>query len=242
MTTPTPPPSPLPLLEYYETPAAFTRMGLRSLAHALAPTGLAVPGVDAHASPVPTLLEPCVGRGAILQAWQPSPHRLLTARNWRTNDRDPRWHADTHLDATAPEVWRAQAAHRPAWVITNPPFSAAATILQHALHHVTCGVIFHVRMSFNEVTKDDGRGALLYQCPPRGLCFLPRFAFRRSPTTHKWSTDSVATCWMYWLTSPDYDAVEPWIHYADDTCLQELVQETPDYRDRMDRLTQGAPS
>ncbi len=68
---------------------------------------------------------------------------------------------------------------------------------------------------------------------PTGILWLPRFAYQRSKTTGKWTTDSVCACWVIWLKDPN---APQFIRYAPESVIDELDAETPAYRARMDRL------
>lgn len=206
--------------EFYETPAAFTRF----LFNVVPIRGM--------------VFEPCVGSGAIVQA--SGPMRIGSPLSWLTNDLDPRWPADLHLDATSSEPWRqatqfAQSAFRAEidWTVTNPPFSAAIPIIEAALEYSRVGVAMHLRASIHEVLKTGIRRAFLYRHTPTGILWLPRCAYQRSKSTGEWTTDSVCACWVIWLEDPQ---APQFIRYAPESVLDELDAETPAYRARMDAL------
>lgn len=166
--------------EFYETPAVFTRW----LLHELEARGVGVCG---------RLMEPCVGLGAItsaVQEWRP------TVEIW-TNDLDLRRPAACHKPAERPETWAS-------WprfdaVVTNPPFGLALPIAAQAIAHADT-VAIHVRGTIHEPLKTPGLGrSFLREHPPNLCLWLPRFPYRRSRTTGKWATDSVACCWLVWL-------------------------------------------
>lgn len=198
--------------EFYETPAAFTQWLFRYLHNA----GLPIRG---------RCFEPCAGSGAIVRA---SAHS-----HWFTNDLDPRWPADVHKDAMDVTLWTA---HECEWTVTNPPFTPAIEIASHAIHYSTVGVAMHLRASIHEVLKTGVRRTWMARNPPVGVLWLPRFAYQRSKTTGKWTTDSVCACWCVWLKEPPNDRFNQFIAYAPEWVIDALDQETPEYRARMDLL------
>jgi len=196
--------------EFYETPEAFTRYLFRR-----------------YPTPIGSrLFAPCVGSGAI-----PRVACECGADDWQINDLDPRWSADSHLDARKPHLWEEV---EPEWTIDNPPFGPVMEILPLALKHSSHGVAFHLRASIHEPLRTPGdlRRMFLHQHPPTGILWLPRFGYQRSPSTGKWSTDSVTACWVIW----EKGATSQFIDYADEQCHVELAAETPAYRARMDAL------
>lgn len=201
--------------EYFPTPDPFTRWLFDDLPVA---AGLDVGGI---------VFEPCVGDGAIIRA---APAGLT----WKTNDLDPRWSADWHLDAAASDVW--DAAGEIDWTVTNPPFTIAIDMLIQALRCSRIGVAMHLRASIHEVLKTGIRRTFMATHPPTGILWLPRFAYQRSRTTGKWTTDSVGACWVVWLKT----AAPPFIRYAPERVIDELDVFTPAYRRRMDILVGGA--
>lgn len=196
--------------EFYETPETFTNYLFDR-----------VPIVG-------RVCEPYVGSGAIVRA---SPNaKYGIDRSWWTNDLDPRWGADAHVDATRPDIWRNHAFD---WTISNPPFSPAIDIIAHALAGSRVGVAMHLRASIHEVLKTGIRRTFMSAHKPTGILWLPRFAYQRSKTTGKWTTDSVCACWVIWLQ----DATEPqFIDYAPESVIDALGRETRIYRKRMDDL------
>lgn len=163
------------------------------------------------------LYEPCVGAGDIPAAIDGT---------WRTNDLDPYWEADTQYDATTRVAWPAGVE----WTVTNPPFSLAVPILEHALAHSAVGVAMFLRLSFHEPLKTGARHTFLREHPPTDILFLPRFAFQRSPKTGKWTTDSMTSCWVTWVRDTRGQA----LHYPPRELFEQLEAETPEYRRRMD--------
>lgn len=199
-------------LEFYETPQTFTRY------------------LFAEQPIAGALFEPCVGGRAILKGAALSGRTL----NWDTNDLDPRWSGRTCLDATKAEAWRGRSID---WTVSNPPFSPAIEIIEQALTHSRIGVAMHLRASIHEVLKTGKRRTFLAEHTPTGILWLPRFAYQRSKTTGKWTTDSVCACWVIWLKDP---AAQQFIRYAPEWVLNDLESETPAYRARMDALMKVA--
>lgn len=215
--------------EFYETPRTFTRYLFREL-HAL---GHPIAGI---------VFEPCVGSGAIVRAVEEMRGTGLrepwTVDHWLTNDLDSRWPADWHFDATGSEPWqRARRFYPPDrgfdWTVTNPPFTPVIDIITAALEYSRVGVAMHLRASIHEVLKTGIRRTFLAQHTPTGILWLPRFAYQRSKTTGLWTTDSVCACWVVWLKDPN---ARQFIRYAPEWVIDELTQETPAYRTRMDAL------
>ena len=151
------------------------------------------------------VFEPCVGNGAIIDAAKPGP--FSSGLTWLRNDLDPRWPADMHANATDESIWRGIVVD---WTISNPPFTPAI-----------------------EVLKTGVRRTWMAQHPPTGILWLPRFAYQRSKTTGKWTTDSVCACWVVWLKDP---SAPQFIRYAPESVIDALDAETPAYRRRMDML------
>jgi hypothetical protein len=155
--------------DFYETPAAVTDALLAVL----------------PLEPGARVYEPCVGDGAIVR-------RLPAGCQVQTNDRDRARAADTTHDATLPAAWALTPA--PAWVITNPPFSAAFPIAVRACGVATAGVALLVRLSFLEPTRE--RGAWLAAHPPDLVRVLPRPSF-----TGDGRTDAVTVAWLVWYAA-----------------------------------------
>jgi hypothetical protein len=150
---------------------------------------------------------------------------------WLTNDIDTRWAADRHQDA------RELLYHEHVdWVVSNPPFTPALKIIERALELSRVGVAMHLRASIHEVLKTGTRRTWMRERRPHGILWLPRFAYQRSKTTGKWTTDSVCACWVIWLK--DLNAPQ-FIDYAPEWVIDALDRETPAYRKRMDQLTKG---
>ncbi len=193
--------------EFYETPRAFSHW------------------LFAEFDVCGRVFEPCVGNRAILDARWP-PNRV----NWFTNDLDPRWPADVHKDARDRTLWEA---HEFDWTVSNPPFTPAIEIIDRAIEFSKVGVAMHLRASIHEVLKTGVRRTWMREHTPTGILWLPRFAYQRSKTTGKWTTDSVCACWVIWLKDPN---APQFIRYAPESVIDELDRETPHYRERMDTL------
>lgn len=213
--------------EFYETPETYTRWLFRSLAHKARPI-------------VGSVFEPCVGSGAIVRGAELRPMEFGVKNRWLTNDLDERWSADMHFDAQITEPWqRARMFFSNIgyggidWTVTNPPFTPALDIIGAALEYSRVGVAMHLRASIHEVLKTGIRRTWMAKHTPTGILWLPRFAYQRSKTTGKWTTDSVCACWVVWLHEPE---VQQFIRYAPESVIDELEAETPAYRARMDAL------
>lgn len=199
--------------EYFPTPPPFTDCLFRLMAQRGHP-------IKGH------LYEPCVGDGAIIKAAEQwNDHRWQM--DWRTNDLDPRWkelwkfgHTQhTALDATAYNTWRALDP-APDFTISNPPFTVAMEIIEHALAHSRAGVAMHVRCSLNEPLKRPGlRQTFLAEHPPSGLIWLPRYPYRRN-AKGKRGQDSATCVWMIWLKVKH----TPFIAYAPKDIIEASVK------------------
>lgn len=127
------------------------------------------------------VLECCVGDQSLAKS--------LTGCDMVSNDIDPNRLADFHLDATISESWGRFPAVD--WVVTNPPFNCAMPILRLAHQHARFGVVFLLRLSFMEPTKE--RGPWLASNPPNRQIILPRWSYKQNG-----ATDSVTTAWFVW--------------------------------------------
>ncbi len=200
--------------EFYATPAPFVKYLLSK-----------VPQIGGKC------FEPCAGSGDIITAMEDCPPSAR--RRWVTNDIDKQWKTDHCADATQAKIWKTVGMVD--WTVTNPAFSTFMPVLRQALVRSRVGVVLYGRISINEPLKEGVRRRFLWANPPSMILFLPRFAYRRSPTTGKWTTDSMTCCWMVWLKAlaPRPDA----ICYAPESVIDELEAITPAYRERMDKLT-----
>jgi hypothetical protein len=115
-----------------------------------------------------------------------------------TNDIDPSCDTDLHLDMTMPGSWSHPEIPEVDWVITNPPFSLAEKILPLAFERASVGVMFLLRLSYQEPTKD--RADWLEENKKylsNLIIFNPRPRFGLSKHG-KPASDSVTVAWMVW--------------------------------------------
>ncbi len=157
--------------DYYPTPSFMTR----SLLH----FHQSIAGA--------TVLEPCSGGDAITTVL-----REEFGCTVRTNDIDPRHPAETHEDATNQVYWDSLPYVE--WVITNPPFNEAMSMLKLAKVQAIVGVAFLLRKTFLEPTEE--RGSWLSDNPPSRMIGQPRYSFRGK------GSDSVSCDWYIWLRHP----------------------------------------
>jgi hypothetical protein len=155
-------------LEFFETPIGLTRALVQRL-HLYG-----------------TILEPCVGDGAIARELQKLDLHVVT------NDIDPERPADFTLDATQLSNW--DMFPRCDFVVTNPPFSKALEILQCAFAHAEVGVAMMLRLSFLEPCEP--RARWLHKHPPNRVIVLPRVSFDGK------GNDQVTCCWLVWFRRP----------------------------------------
>lgn len=142
------------------------------------------------------ICEPCSGTNDLANVIERATNRKIM-----TNDIDPDMPALLHGDAADPssKVWHGQHYN---WVITNPPFNAAAEIMRCAWD-CTDNLVVLLRLSFFEPTKD--RASLLRNLSNHMFLFAPvgqtrpQFRFGINPKTgKKYSTDSVTVAWCGW--------------------------------------------
>lgn len=140
------------------------------------------------------VFECCVGDGAIANALRGDRAFLYTG------DIDPYWSPMVCGDALDKQFWDdAEERVRSDydfdvdidWVVTNPPFNAAAQIVPIAFNRAAKGIAMLLRLSYLVPTED--RGAWLNSHPPTDLIVLPRISF-----TGDGKTDSVTCAWMVW--------------------------------------------
>jgi hypothetical protein len=149
--------------------------------------------VDALVDHVPslrgTVWEPCAGDGSLMSQLLDRKPDLTVV----TMDIDPSKSAMLTGDATDPAQWKAwlEKHGRPDWVITNPPFIDAFTILQLAIATARVGVVFLARQSFTEPTK--ARGPWLKAHPHDQRIVLERWSY-----TGNGRTDASTTEWLIW--------------------------------------------
>ena len=132
------------------------------------------------------ILECCNGDGAISNVLKKKGYDVVT----NDIERD----ADTDYDATQDALWRWYSGNV-SWVISNPPFKSAPTIVKKAYHTAQHGVAMLLRLSFLEPCQN--RGDFLSHHPPN-LIVLPRHSF-----TGDGGVDSVTCAWFYWIKSQD---------------------------------------
>ena len=154
--------------------------------------------VDALSDHLPELAgvvwECCVGDGSLLARLRENRPDLDAVV---TNDLDATKPASYHLDATRAETWATLMFDhdRPDWIITNPPFSAAFPILQHAVAIARQGVVIMARLSFMEPTQSRGPWLAAHPCDKR--ITLERYSF-----TENGKSDNVTTEWLVWARVP----------------------------------------
>ena len=156
--------------DFYETPPAFTRILLSDIKDYI--------GIN--------ILECCNGDGAISDILKKKGYNVAT------NDIDKR--ADTDYDATKDALWTRYSGNV-SWVISNPPFKSAPTIVKKAYHTARDGIAMLLRLTFLEPCQN--RGDFLSQHPPN-LIVLPRHSF-----TGDGGVDSVTCAWFYWIKGQD---------------------------------------
>ncbi len=122
---------------------------------------------------------------------------------WVTNDLNPAWAADTHLDATKHEYW-VQLPRTVEGIITNPANSIAWSILQWGMAlRQTPFIALHLRLSFLEPLKmNSWQRTMLRDFPPSMILPLPRFPYQRNKHG-AWSQDTVSCCWAIWNPASD---------------------------------------
>ena len=152
--------------EFYETPPVYTK----SL---LADIGSIIEG---------RVLECCSGDNAIADVLMQNGYHVTT------NDIDRHRKADRCLDASKDFLWMGEPFD---WVISNPPFSKAPSIVKHAFHYATCGVAFLLRLTFLEPCRN--RTDFLVNHPPN-ILVMPRHSF-----TGDGNVDSVTCAWFIWI-------------------------------------------
>lgn len=141
-----------------------------------------------HVSIRGCVFECCVGDGAIARP-------LATDRTFvYTGDIDSGWSPMVLGDANDKGFWDAAeslVSDWIDWVVTNPPFNEASTIVPIAYNRAAKGIAMLLRLSFLEPVEL--RGAWLNEHPPTSMIVLPRISF-----TGNGKTDSVTCAWMIW--------------------------------------------
>lgn len=132
------------------------------------------------------VLEPCAGDGAIARVFVADRKRVFT------NDIDPRWKTDWHMDATSDDFWEAVRTSywKSYWGVTNVPFDLADVIVPLAVKTLPCFATI-LRLSWLEPTK--ARQRFLAANPPRTVIVMPRWDFKG-----RGQTDSVTSAWFVW--------------------------------------------
>ena len=156
--------------DFYETPPVFTHILLEDIG----------PHVGTK------ILECCSGNGAISD--------VLKNKGYDVKTNDIERDADMSYDATQDALW-ARYYHSVSWVISNPPFRSAPTIVKKAFHTAKDGVAMLLRLTFLEPCQN--RGDFLSHHPPN-LIVLPRHSF-----TKDGGNDSVTCAWFYWIKNQD---------------------------------------
>jgi hypothetical protein len=203
--------------EFFPTPDPFARY----LVRILSTRGIRLDNCD--------ICEPCVGAGDLVDAID----AVTESVYWSTNDLDPRWAADTHLDAARDDRAFEVRGQQPHWTITNPPFSVALEIANNAIQKSVIGVALYHRCTLMEPLKTPGLGRSFFrEHPPTITLWMPRFAHQRSKATSKWSTDSATCVWSVWVKglSPIGNV------WPDEQLMDKIAAYTPEYRARVDLL------
>ena len=156
--------------DFYETPPVFTDILLEDI-------GDYVKG---------RVLECCSGDGAITD--------VLNKKGYDVVTNDIEKDADTAYDATENILW-SRHSENISWVISNPPFKSAPSIVTKAYHTAHDGIAMLLRLSFLEPCQN--RGDFLSNHPPN-LIVLPRHSF-----TGDGGVDSVTCAWFYWIKNQD---------------------------------------
>lgn len=128
------------------------------------------------------VFEPCSGTQQIARVVRSAGCTVLT------NDLDPAFPAECHMDATQSSLWAW--AGRVDWVVSNPPFNCCQPIILHAMAHASRGVAMFLRLSYKEPCND--RAEFLAAHPPSEIV-LPRISF-----TGDGKTDNVTCSWFIW--------------------------------------------
>ena len=137
------------------------------------------------------ILEPCCGAGNISDTLKGHGHTVIATDLYQPNQSIPSGIIKT-FDATSQDYWDYFDGLVD-WVVTNPPFTFASSILPKAFTTAKKGVVMLLRLSYLEPAKD--RAEWLQQHPLYDLMVLnPRPSF-----TDDGKCDSVTTAWFVWL-------------------------------------------
>ncbi|RLC98966.1 MAG: hypothetical protein DRI46_10335 [Chloroflexi bacterium] len=142
------------------------------------------------------VLEPCAGKGAIVQMlhWHPSVDLVLAA------DIDAKYGWRVQADATDPlSIYYRMTDIGPAtgkmdWIVTNPPFNKAAEILEVAWDSGIPNIAMLLTTGRNPYR---GRKGLLKQLSGK-LSYLMPFGSPRPSFTGNGKTDSTTVAWFVW--------------------------------------------
>lgn len=134
----------------------------------------------------PTILEPCVGDGAISRILARETDARLVTNDLFPN---PALTPDFTLDARLSASWDMFG--QPDFVVGNPTFEFALPIIQNAVERARLGVAMILRLSFAEPCED--RSDWLAE-HPFSLIVMPRHKFRKD----RKGTDQVTTAWFLW--------------------------------------------
>ncbi len=144
-------------------------------------------------------MEPCAGPGRMAGA-------LRKGRNVEevlTSDIKPGYMTDLVGDATTAEAacWQVPGID---WVVTNPPFKQAHTILPHAFKVARIGVAFLLRLTYAEPARGRGQWLARHADQQVNLITLnPRPQFRAGEINPKtgepFGTDFATVAWFVWL-------------------------------------------
>lgn len=138
-----------------------------------------------------TILECCSGDGAIASV-------LSSQCQVVTNDIDVYRNSDLHFDAADQKQWIDGDYD---WIITNPPFSSAPSIVPLAYSRALVGIAFVLRLSYLEPCKD--RIEWLLKHPVTQLIVLPRISF-----TSDGKKDQVTCAWFLWIKGSKEQSIE----------------------------------
>jgi len=132
-----------------------------------------------------TILDPCVGEGAISDRLIGDGHRVIT------NDLDPTRPALFHMDATSPNFWQhMEKKGLTEWMVVNPPFEHIEVILTNAMAGIS-NIVTLARLSFLEPTIFRRQFFMAFG-QPEMVIVLPRYKFSEP------SKDTMTCCWLGW--------------------------------------------